>query len=208
MKTDKEIYKIFKSYPKYLFNCAKINNRTAYSMESVTLKEFERRTDGILTPRKPTEPDHPMVAVFKPLFEKNIDTLKTNSKKWYQQISKSRLPKLAKKNLQNAFINWLLVRFPRHNYEEVIRMIETLPNVEETLAYQQLVGIGRKEGKQQGIKEGQRETLKQEMQRLIKMKNCGEIDDDVFKKICDPIRTELKKVTDEINQMLKEISEA
>jgi flagellar biosynthesis/type III secretory pathway protein FliH len=166
------------------------------------------------------------------IFEKNIDTLKTHSKKWYQQISKSRLPASAKKNLQNAFINWLLVRFPKLNYEEVIKMIETLPNIEETLAYQQLVGIGIDQGKKQGIKqgkkqgikqgkkqgikqgkkqgiiEGKKETLKREIQRLKKMNKSGELNDDIFKKISAPIQKELKKVTNEINKMLKEMADS
>jgi hypothetical protein len=170
MKTDKEIYKIFTAYPKYLFKCAGIRTKTSYSMASVTLKEFERRTDGIFTPNKPDsptyimefqaqmdvdiyhraamemasyamthkeceirgiliflhkgldpktnpwhyltksreklfqivyldeyihrlekkQPNHPLVIVFKPLLEKDQDTLRLNSSKWYQKIKQSR----------------------------------------------------------------------------------------------------------------------
>jgi len=103
-------------------------------------------------------------------------------------------------------------------------MIETLPNIEETLAYQQLVGIGIDQGKKQGIKqgkkqgikqgkkqgiiEGKKETLKREIQRLKKMNKSGELNDDIFKKISAPIQKELKKVTNEINKMLKEMAVA
>jgi hypothetical protein len=169
MKTDKEVYKIFSACPNFLFQSARIRNRTEYSMTSVTLKEFERRTDGILEPKRPNEPtyvmefqaqrdvniyhrlvmemssyammksdcdvrgilvflhkgldpktkpwhnlsktkerslrivylkdyilelekkhpNHLMVIVFKPLLENDPDTLRQNSKKWYQQIAKS-----------------------------------------------------------------------------------------------------------------------
>ena len=50
MKTDKEMYKLFSSYPAYLFECAGIKTKTAYKMKSITLKEFERRSDALLEP--------------------------------------------------------------------------------------------------------------------------------------------------------------
>lgn len=297
MKTDKEIYKIFTAYPKYLFHCANIRNRTSYTMESVTLKEFERRTDGILKPKNPKEPTyvmefqaqtesniyhrlimemalfamthpdckvrgilifldkdmdpktnpwhslsktrnkflrivymkdyikdlekhqpkHPLVAVFKPLFEKDLDKLRSHSRIWYQQITKSRLPKAAKENFQKAFTNWLLVRFPKLNYEEVIQMIETLPDLEETLAYKQLVGIGKKLGEKSGEKRGEKRGIKitligqqkfmlKEIKRFETMNKKGEIDDVVCNKLCAPIRKELKKVKDQIDTMIKELS--
>jgi hypothetical protein len=75
-----------------------------------------------------------MVLVFKPLFEKNLEILRQHSKQWYQQIAKSRLSKIAKKNLQDAFVSWLLAKFPHMDYKEFLKMIENLPDIEETLA--------------------------------------------------------------------------
>ena len=60
MKTEKEIYKLFTAYLKYLFKCAGIRMKTSYSMASVTLKELERRSDGILTPKDPDLPTYVM----------------------------------------------------------------------------------------------------------------------------------------------------
>lgn len=48
MKTDKELYKLFKAYPPYLFDCAEIKTSETYHMKSVTFKEFEQRSDGFL----------------------------------------------------------------------------------------------------------------------------------------------------------------
>lgn len=60
MKTDKEIFKIFTAYPKYLLKCARIRTKSVYTMKSVTLKEFERRTDGVLTSQEPDDPTYVM----------------------------------------------------------------------------------------------------------------------------------------------------
>jgi len=256
-------------------------------MESVTLKEFERRTDGVLKPKDPNEPTylmefqaqndsniyhrlimemssfamansgcevrgilvflhkgldpktrpwhylskskdkflrivylkdyirdleqkypkHPMVLVFKPLFESNLDNLRKNSKQWYQQIAKCRLPKMAKNNLQDAFASWLLARFPHIDYKEFLTMIENLPNIEETLAYKQLVAIGQKRGEKlgekRGKKHGERATLIRQMQIIERMNQNGELDDNTFGKLSETFKNDLKKVTTDINEMIK-----
>ena len=182
MKTDKQLYKLFSSNPNYLFQSAGIRRKTKYVMQSVTLKEFERRTDGILQPDDPDaptyvaefqaqpdkdiyhrlvmemssyamenegcdirgiivflyqgldpktkpwhylskskdkllkivyldeyvkklekrNPNHPMVIVFKPVFEKDEEYIKHNAYTWYQQISKCRLNKNVKDNRVRA----------------------------------------------------------------------------------------------------------
>ena len=100
---------------------------------------------------------------------------------------------------------------------EVIKMIETLPDLEETLAYQQLVSIGKKLGEKTGEKRGEKRGIKvaligqqkfmlKEIKRFETMNKKGEIDEVVFKKLCAPIRKELKKVKDQINTMINELS--
>jgi len=97
---------------------------------------------------------------------------------------------------------------------EVIKMIETLPDLEETLAYQQLVSIGKKLGEKRGEKRGikvaligQQKFMLKEIKRFETMNKKGEIDEVVFKKLCAPIRKELKKVKDQIKTMINELSE-
>ena len=56
MKTDKELYKLFSSCPELLFEAAKCKPLDNYKMVSITLKEFERRTDGFLQPESEDSP--------------------------------------------------------------------------------------------------------------------------------------------------------
>ena len=56
MKTDKELYTIFASRPDLLFECAGINISGTYVMSSVTFKEFEQRSDGLLEPVSEEDP--------------------------------------------------------------------------------------------------------------------------------------------------------
>ncbi|KPA09443.1 hypothetical protein MHK_010359 [Candidatus Magnetomorum sp. HK-1] len=286
MKTDKELYKIFSAYPNYLFKCASIRKKTTYTMQSVTFKEFERRTDGVLTPKDPKaptyiaefqaqtdvniyhrlamemasyamknkncdvrgilvflhkgldpksnpwhylsksrekflkivyldeflkeleqrHPNHPMVAAFKPLFEKDLNELKKNAYHLYQKIKKSRLPKDAKESIQNAFISWLTMRFKDLPYQEVIKMIASLPNFEQTRFFQDIVGIGEKRGEtrgeKRGEKHGEKKWIVKEINRFEKMRKKGDINDSLFKKLCDPLYKELDKVTEEIDKLM------
>ena len=176
MKTDKQLYKLFSSNPDYLFQSAGIRKQSKYTMKSVTFKELEKRTDGVLEPEdinapvyivefqaqkddtiyhrliiemscyamenqeckikgilvflykgidpmtKPwhylskskdkylrivyledyikqlekRNPKHPLVIVFKPLFEKNNNIIRENASIWNKQIINSRLPEEVK----------------------------------------------------------------------------------------------------------------
>ena len=56
MKTDKELYKLFSSCPELLFEAANYKPCDTYEMVSITLKEFERRSDGFLQPTSERSP--------------------------------------------------------------------------------------------------------------------------------------------------------
>ena len=56
MKTDKELYKLFSSCPELLFEVTQMKPCDTYTMVSITLKEFERRTDGFLQPKSEKSP--------------------------------------------------------------------------------------------------------------------------------------------------------
>ena len=160
------------------------------------------------------QPNHPLVLVFKPLLEKDSNTLKQNSGKWYQKIKQSRLPDNAKQNFQDAFFRWLSARFPeltgeeiiQMTGEEIVQMIESLPRFEETRAYEFYSIIekrGEERGEERGEKRGEIATLIKEIKRFKMMNKKGEIDDITFQKICEPIRKDLKKVTMEVREMIK-----
>ena len=56
MKTDKELYKLFAACPELLFEAANCDPGDTYKMVSITLKEFERRSDGFLEPLSDDSP--------------------------------------------------------------------------------------------------------------------------------------------------------
>ena len=72
------------------------------------------------------------------------------------------------KVLLDVFLSWLMERHKGRNFEEIMRMLQVLTPLEETRAYQQLVGIGIEKGKQEGQKEG-----RQEEARAILRKQLG-----------------------------------
>jgi predicted transposase YdaD len=47
-----------------------------------------------------------------------------------------------------VFMSWLMERYKNQSYEEVIKMLHITTPLEETRAYQQLVGIGQQKGRQ------------------------------------------------------------
>lgn len=51
-----ELYTLFSSRPDLLFKCAGIEISGTYEMKSVTFKEFEQRSDGLLEPVSGEEP--------------------------------------------------------------------------------------------------------------------------------------------------------
>ena len=70
MKTDKELYKLFAACPELLFEAANYDPGDTYKMVSITLKEFERRSDGFLEPQSKDSPVY--FAEFQAYWDKTI----------------------------------------------------------------------------------------------------------------------------------------
>ena len=79
-------------------------------------------------------------------------------------------------------------------------MIDNLPDFEQTRFYKDIVGIGEK----RGVKQGDQFRIKREIKRFENLKKSGDLNDKLFKLLCDPLRSELVKITAEINEMMKE----
>ena len=238
MKTDKELFKLFSVYPELLFEAANLKPKDKYDMTSVTFKEFERRSDGLLEPKSNNEPvymvefqsywdltiyhrlvmemaaygkenperdirgilvftnknldkktlpwheltnskknlfkviyledfldqlekkdpNHPLVATFKPYREKNKILLRKNAKKWYQNIHNSFLPTEAKDGFEAVFTRWMQERFVNLSYKEITEMFVELTPLEQTRSYKELVSIGEKRGEKRGEERGKKKA--------------------------------------------------
>ena len=72
--------------------------------------------------------------------------------------------------LLDVFMSWMVERYKGRTYEEILKMLHVLTPLEETRAYQQLVGIGIEKGKQEGREEGRekgREEGREEMRAAL-----------------------------------------
>jgi len=236
MKTDKELYKLFSSCPELLFEITHSKPSDTYKMVSITLKEFERRTDGFLEPKsnkspvyfvefqgymddsiyhrlimemaaygvenpqreirgilvfthdqldkktlpwhtltqhknqmfqvvylenylnelEKKDPNHPLVATFKPYRINDKQILKKNAKSWYRRIKQSALPEPVKDTFESIFTRWMQERFVNYSYKEVTEMFVELTPLEKTRSYKELVAIGKKKGEKIGEKRGQK----------------------------------------------------
>ena len=75
--------------------------------------------------------------------------------------------------LLDVFMSWMVERYKGRTYEEILKMLHVLTPLEETRAYQQLVGIGIEKGKQEGREEGRekgREEGREEGEKLGRQK--------------------------------------
>ena len=96
------------------------------------------------------EPGHPLVAVFQPYLQTNLDELEKNAGHYYNQIQSGNLSADKQNKLGLIYMSWLLVCFRDKSYEEVIDMLDLTTPLEETVAYKELVAIGEKEGEKLG----------------------------------------------------------
>lgn len=102
------------------------------------------------------QPSHPLVAVFRPLFEEDDEKLEQEAGSCYNQISTSDLDEPLKSVLLEVFINWLEQRFVEKGKAEIEEMlIGQLPDLRETQSGKDLIAIGI----EKGIEKGKREDL-------------------------------------------------
>ena len=86
------------------------------------------------------EPDHPLLAVFLPLVanERELAEQAPAAWRWLENLTEP-----GSKVLLDVFLSWLMERHKGRNFEEIMGMLQVLTPLEETVAYQQLVGIGK-----------------------------------------------------------------
>ena len=105
------------------------------------LREWERR-----------QPEHPLVAVFKPLLAESEEVLQRHAAGYFRDIEQSSLSAACKRTLEEVFVSWLWQRF-RDKTKKEIEMIlfGELPDLEETACGKDLIHIGEKRGLEKAI---------------------------------------------------------
>ena len=92
-------------------------------------------------------PNHPLVAVFQPLLEKNRELLERNAAMYYTQIKSSTSNERQKAKLLSVFIDWMLQRFSELGKQEIETMLlGQLPDLRDTQAGKDLIAIGIEKG--------------------------------------------------------------
>jgi predicted transposase YdaD len=113
------------------------------------LREWERK-----------QPNHPLVAVFKPLLAESEEALQRQAAEYFRDITHSSLSAGGKASLEEVFVSWLVQRFKDKTRKEIeMMLLGELPELEETVAGKELIQIGEQRGEKRGEKRGLEEGL-------------------------------------------------
>jgi predicted transposase YdaD len=109
--------------------------------------------DQMLDDLERREPDHPLVAVFKPILISDDDTLGRTAVEYFRTLRDSdKLDERMRSTLLDVFVNWLEQRFRNKSKEEIETMfLGELPDLRDTRSGQDLIAIGREEGREEGL---------------------------------------------------------
>ncbi|MBK1642469.1 hypothetical protein CKO12_11385 [Chromatium okenii] len=110
--------------------------------------------DEVIERARCEQPNHPLLATFLPLVANNRELAQQAPAAWQQLTARTEPDATA---LMDVFISWLMERYKHQSYEEVMTMLHISTPLEETRAYQQLVGIGMEKGLAEGRIEGHQE---------------------------------------------------
>lgn len=106
-------------------------------------------------------PDHPLLGVFLPYMEADLDRLRQQAPSIYRQLqTTSALSKSTRRYCVDVFQSWLMARFKSLTLEEILKMLGELTPLEETRAYQELVAKGRAMGRLEGRQREERLILR------------------------------------------------
>jgi hypothetical protein len=107
--------------------------------------------DEMLTELEQSCPDHPLIALFQPLIEKDNKRLQENAGRYYTQIEAFAADERLKVKLTSVFIDWLFQRFTTLGISEIEKMLlGKLPDLRETQAGKDLIAIGIEQGVERG----------------------------------------------------------
>ena len=115
-------------------------------------------------------PDHPLLGVFLPYLEDDLERLRCRAPAVYSQLQRAPVPPQARQYCLDVFQSWLMARFKGLTLEEILKMLGELTPLEETRAYKELVAkgeaIGRREERQEGRQREERLILRLLQRRI------------------------------------------
>ncbi len=91
-------------------------------------------------------PDHPLLGVFLPYLEADLERLRTQAPPVYRRLQAANLPEATRRHCVDVFQAWLMARFKALSLEEILNMLGELTPLEETRAYKELVAKGQMMG--------------------------------------------------------------
>lgn len=125
--------------------------------------------DEALSQLAETQPLHPLVAVFAPVFIEGSKELEDTAKVYYHALDQAAVGQDLKDTLLRVFCDWLFERLKDKTHQE-ITMILDLPDVRDTVIGRQLINEGLEQGiergLEQGIESGRREALVASVKRV------------------------------------------
>ncbi len=111
-------------------------------------------------------PDHPLLGVFLPYLEDDLERLRGHAPAVYSQLKAAAVPAQARQYCLDVFQSWLMARFKTRSLEEILKMLGELTPLEETRAYKELVAKGEAIGRQEGRQREERLILRQLQRRI------------------------------------------
>ncbi len=111
-------------------------------------------------------PEHPLLGVFLPYMEADLEHLRVQAPPVYRRLQESALPESTRRHCVDVFQSWLMARFKSLSLEEILKMLGELTPLEETRAYKELVAKGEARGEARGRQREARLVLRLLQRRI------------------------------------------
>jgi predicted transposase YdaD len=161
--------------------------------------------DELLEKLAKRSPEHPLLALFAPLFEKDGEALAKKAAVYYHQIGNAKLKPQQRGSLEAVLIDWFMLYFTKKSKKEIFAMFALEGSIEDSVAYQEIINIGRLEGRKSGKKIGKEmgEKIGMVTGKLSNLKELhaeGEISDRLFQERSRKYQHQLDKLLKKYDQ--------
>lgn len=153
-----------------------------------------------------SNPNHFLVALFRPLLEPDEKVVEKFAAQDYvqlQQVTATHSPIAIAPDA--IFLDWLVQRFKNHTAHQIAKMIAQLTPIEQTATGRELINIGLEQGLEQGPTQGIEQGVVQGLEQGLEIaalkflkRKFGPIPDATEKAVVDLGRAELEDIVDAI----------